>query len=191
MKILVKTSFIMLVMVGLVFAGRAQAMMVYGGSGTTTGSYTLSGGGMMGTLMPMPTAKQMFEYGPTTTPVAGTDLSTTMPIGVGSVAMGGNMITLHAEVGQFSSPMDMYLTVYAPAVDPFNIFEMHPDGTFHRVSNGFEPWMTGVTAVDQTPITNMSTSNLPKGTYTVGLMATPSGSNMSTYYVWTTHFVVQ
>ncbi len=188
----------------IALAGTAQAMMVYGGTGTTTGSTTMttgtigtttsgtaSYGGMMGALMPMPTAKQMFEYGPTTAPVAGTDISTTMPIGVGSVAMGGNMITLQAAIGQFSSPMDMYLTVYAPAVDPFNIFEMHPDGTFHRVSNGFEPWMTGVTAVDQTPIPDMPTSNLPKGTYTVGLMATPSGGNMSTYYVWTTHFVVQ
>jgi hypothetical protein len=180
MKIFVKTSFIIAAMVGLLFAVSAQAMMSNGDSS-----------GMMGTFMQMPTDRQMFEYGPITAPVTGSDVSTTMPIGVGPVAMGGNTITGHVTIGQFSNPMDMYLTVYAPAVDPFNIYLMHPDGTLKPVSMGFEPWMTGVTAVDQTPIPNMPTSGLEKGTYTVGLMATPSGGNMSAYYMWTTHFVVQ
>ena len=180
MKRFVKTFLIMVAMVGLLFVVSAQAMMSIGG-----------GTGTMGTFMQMPTAQQMFEYGPTTAPVAGTGVSTTMPIGVGAVAMGGNTITIHAAIGQFPSPMDMYLTVYAPAIDPFNIYLMRPDGSLQPVNMGFEPWMTGVTAVDQTPITDMPTSTLPKGTYTVGLMATPAGGNMSTYYMWTTHLVVQ
>ena len=194
MNKLVKMFFVMVVLAGLTFAGNAQAMMIGGGGygampgsgGTPDGS-----GGTMGTVVQMPMAQQMFEYGPTTGPVTGTDISATMPIGVGPVAMGGNMITVHAAIGQFSNPMDMYITAYAPAIDPFNIFVMRQDGTFWPVSMGLEPWMTGVTSVDQTPITNMPTSELPKGTYTVGLMATPSGGNMSTYYLWTTHFVVQ
>ncbi|MDA8105255.1 MAG: hypothetical protein M0Z71_07700 [Nitrospiraceae bacterium] len=180
MKKLVKTLFFMVTMVGLLFVVSAQAMMSVGGSS-----------GTMGTFMQMPTGHQMFEYGPTTAPVVGSDVSTTMPLGVGPVAMGGNTITVHAAVGQFSSPMDMYLTVYAPAVDPFKIYLMRPDGALRPASMGFEPWMTGVTSVDQTPVTNMPTSALPKGTYTIGLMATPAGGNMSTYYMWTTHFVVQ
>ncbi len=44
----------------------------------------------------------MFTYGPTTSPVTGADISTSMPVGVGPVAMGGNMITVHAAIGQFS-----------------------------------------------------------------------------------------
>jgi hypothetical protein len=171
MKKLIKMFFVMVVLLGLTFAVNAQAMM--------------------GTFMPMPTAQDMFEYGPTTVPVMGTDISTTMPIGVGPVAMGGNTITVQVAIGQFPGPMDMYLTVYALAIDPFNIFLMRPDGTFQPVSAGFEPWIAGVTAIDQTPVTNMPTSSLPKGTYTVGLMATPTGGNMSTYYMWTTHFIVQ
>ncbi len=177
MKKLVKTSLIMVAMVGLLFATGAQAMM--GGTGT------------MGTYMQMPTGQQMFEYGPVTAPVTGTDTSTAMPIGVGAVAMGGDTITAHIAVGQFSNPMDMYLTVYAPAVDPFNVLLMRQDGSFQPLSAGFEPWMTGITSIDQTPINNMPTSSLPKGTYTVGLMATPSGGNMSAYYFWTTHFTVK
>jgi len=195
-----KTILVLMLTCLIAFAGSAQAMMGTGGStGTTSGTGTMTGGpgtttgstGMMGTFMQMPTAQQMFEYGATTDPVTGTDISTMMPIGVGTVAMGGNMITVHAAIGQFTNPMDMYLTVYAPAVDPFNIYLMRPDGTLHPVSTAFEPWMTGVTSIDQTPIANMPTSDLPRGTYTVGLMATPSGENMSTYYMWTTHFVVQ
>jgi hypothetical protein len=186
-KKFVKTVFVMVVLIGITFAVNAQAMMGSGGgSGIMTGS-----SGTMGTVMQMPMAQQMFDYGPTTAPVMGTDISTTMPLGIGPVAMGGNIITVHAAIGQFSNPMDMYLTVYAPAVDPFNIYLMHPDGTLRPVSMGIEPWMAGVTSVDQTPVTNMPTSSLAKGTYTVGLMATETGGNMSTYYLWTTHFVVQ
>ena len=171
MKKLVKTFFVMAVMTGFIFVAKAQAMM--------------------GNTMQMPMSQEMFEYGPTTVPVMGADIATTMPLGVGPVAMGGNMITVHVAIGQFSDPMDMYLTVYAPAVDPFNIFMLHPDGSLKPVSMGIEPWMSGVTGVDQTPVSNMSTSTLGKGTYTLGLMATPAGGNMSTYYLWTTRFVVQ
>ena len=139
----------------------------------------------------MPMAHQMFTYAPTTDPVTGTDISTSMPIGVGPVAMGGNMITVHAAIGQFTNPMDMYLTVYAPAVDPFNVYMYHPDGTIRPVSEGVQPWITDVTSIDQTPISNMPTSGLPKGTYRVGLTAVESGSNMANYYMWTTNFVIQ
>ncbi len=203
-----RTILVLMLTCLLAFAGSTQAMMGSGGTGTTTGGtgmpgggtgttigggtgMTIGGTGTMGTYMQMPTTRQMFEYGPTTSPVMGTDISTAMPIGVGPVAMGGNMITVHAAIGQFSNPMDMYLTVYAPAVNPFDIYLMHPDGTLKPESAGVEPWIAGVTSIDETPIPNMSTAGLEKGTYTVGLMATPTGGNLSTYYMWTTHFVVQ
>ncbi len=170
----------------------STGMMTGSGTGTTSVSSTSTGvNGMMGSYLQMPMAHQMFAYGPTTSPVTGTDISTTMPIGVGPVAMGGNMITVHAAIGQFSNPMDFYLTVYAPAVDPFNVYMYHPDGTIRPVSEGVEPWMAGVTSIDQTPISNMPTSGLAKGTYTIGLTAAETGSNMANYYMWTTNFVIQ
>lgn len=178
MKKLAKTFFVMAALVWVVFTANAQAMM--GG-----------GYGSMGNPIQMPMNQQMFQYGPTTAPVMGADISTTMPIGVGSVAMGGNMITVRAAIGQFSNPMDMYFALYAPAVDPFNVYLMHPDGTLTPASMGIHPWMSGVTGIDQTPISNVPASALPKGTYTLGLMAVPAGSNLSTYYMWTTHFVIQ
>jgi len=213
-KKLVKTSFIMVAMVGLLFVAGAQAMMGTGGSTTGTmgtfiqmpttqemleyGAITTPVVGTdvyttmpMGTFIQMPTTQEMLEYGAITTPVVGTDVYTTMPIGVGSVAMGGNMITGQVATGQFSNSMDMYITIYAPAIDPFNIYLMHPDGTLLPVSMGVEPWMTNVTGIDQTTVFNLPTSTLQKGTYSVSLVATPTGGNLSAYYMWTTHFVVQ
>ncbi len=52
-------------------------------------------------------------------------------------------------------------------------------------------WMSSVTGVDQTPVRNMPTSSFTKGTYTLGFMVAPTGGDMATYYMWTTHFAVQ
>lgn len=147
-------------------------------------------GGMM-TSLQMPGSAMMFSYGPTTSPVIGTDITGTMPIGVGSVAMGGNMVTIHAQVGQFTGPMDMYLGIYSPAIDPFNMYLLHQDGTLQPVSAGVAPWMSGVTSIDQIPFGDIPTSMLPKGSYNVYFMTTPSGSNMSSYYFWSTNFMIQ
>lgn len=163
----------------------SSAMMGPGGS---TGTGTT--GGMMTTLQ-MPVSAMMFSYGPTTAPVIGTNITGTMPIGVGSVAMGGNMVTLHAQVGQFTGPMDMYLGIYSPAIDPFNMYLLHQDGTLQPVSAGVTPWMSGVTSIDQTPFGDIPTSMLPKGSYNVYFMTTPSGGNMSSYYFWSTSFMIQ
>ena len=143
-------------------------------------------------MMPMPTSQTMFSYGPTTDPVIGSTTEDTMPMGVGSVAMGGDMLTIHAELGQFQMPMDMYFALYAPLVDPFNLYLMNQEGDLQPASMGMSPWITGVTSIDEMPFgANIPTSMLPKGTYYLGLMATPAGSNMATYYFWMTNFIIQ
>lgn len=165
--------------------GNTYAMMNDGGNFGTPGSFS----GMMPT-MPMPTSQMMFSSGPTVGPFIGSGPHDTMPVGVGTIASGGDMLTIHAQIGQFQMPMDMYFSLYAPSVDPFNVFMLNREGSLNPVSMGMTPWMTGVTSVDQVPY-NLSTSNLPKGTYYLGLMATPTGGNMENYYLWMTNFVVQ
>jgi hypothetical protein len=164
----------------MVFAAHSEAMMLGGG------------GAIMGSgMMQMPTSQQMFTYGATSAPLTGTDFTTTMPIGVGSVAMGGNTVSVQVATSEFASPVDMYFALYAPSVDPFNIYMLHPDGSLQPASSGVEPWMSGVTSVNQAMFGNIPTSALPKGTYTMGFMATPAGTNMSTYYFWMTNFTIQ
>ena len=169
----------------LIFSGIAGAAMMGPGTGT------LSGGTMGSVMLQMPMAQQMFSYGPTSGPVTGSDVTTMMPIGVGSVAMGGTNLGVQVATGQFASPADMYFALYAPSIDPFNIYMMHPDGSLQPASSGMEPWMSGVTSVNQSLFGNIPTSALPKGTYYMGLMATPAGANMSAYYLWMTHFTIQ
>ena len=162
-----------------------------GGTGWMNPGGTGSSSGMM-SVMPMPTSQMMFSAGPTTGPVIGSSPQDSMPIGVGSVAMGGNMLTIHAQVGQFEMPMDMYFELYAPSIDPFNVYMLDQQGNIQPVSMGMTPWMTGQTSIDQMPLgTGIPTSSLPTGTYYLGLMATPAGSNMATYYLWMTNFVIQ
>ena len=85
----------------LIFSGIAGAAMGPGMGGTGTGGTGTIGSGSMGTgtgtiggtmgsvMLQMPMAQQMFSYGPTSGPVTSSDVTTMMPIGVGSVAMGG------------------------------------------------------------------------------------------------------
>ena len=117
---------------------------------------------MMEMTMPMPTHQQMFSFDPVDSPVTGADVTASMPIGVGSVAMGGDMLTVHAAMGEFAGPMDMYLGVYAPAVDPFNIYLMHEDGSLVPASMGMAPWRSGVTGVDEVVLDGMPTSMMTR-----------------------------
>lgn len=177
----------------LAFAVNSYAVMNPGGNmGTPGGSTVTSPSVGMMPMMAMPTSQMMFTSGPFADPVIGSGPQDTMPMGVGSVAMGGNMLSVHAQVGQFQMPMDMYFAMYAPSVDPFNIYLLNQQGALQPVSMGTMPWMTGVTSVDQLPFgADIPTSMLPKGTYYLGLMATPSGGNMADYYLWMTNFVIQ
>jgi len=190
---LVYTLGVLIVLALMAFTGNTYAIMNSGGA-----MGTLSGGGETGlssgmmSTMPMPTSQMMFSSGPTTDPVIGSGPQDTMPMGVGSVAVGGDMLTIHAEVGQFEMPMDMYFALYAPSVDPFNIYLLDQQGGLQPASMGMTPWISGLTSIDEMPFgANIPTSMLPKGTYYLGLMATPAGGNMATYYLWMTNFVIQ
>lgn len=170
----------MAVTVMLGYASSSQAMM-------GSGNYAA----MMGSYMMMPSGQMMFSFNPVVDPVIGTDASTTMPIGLGPVAVGGNMLSIHAAIGTFSAPVDMYFAIYAPAIDPMNVYLLHNDGSIEPTHMGMVPWKSGITAVDETLFVDIPASMLPKGSYMFGLMTVPSGSDMSRYYLWTTQVQIQ
>lgn len=147
-------------------------------------------GTQMPGIMPMPTHQEMFNYGPVTDPVMGTTMQEMMPIGVGPVAMGGDMLTIHAAMSQFEGPVDMYMAIYAPSVDPFNVYLIHQNGDIQPTSMGIAPWKENITAVDEI-IANIPVSMIPPGNYMLGMMVTPAGGDMSVYYLWTTNFMIQ
>ena len=129
-------------------------------------------------------------YNGPATPVLDTEPDGALPIGLGSAAEGGDTLTLQIGLNPFSEPVDLYLLLYAPAIDPNNIYQLGADGALHKVSDGMVPWKQGVTnAVHEDPLGDISISLLPPGTYDFYLMAAPSGTTAS-YLLWETTLVV-
>ncbi len=152
--------------------------------------------------MAVPSGQHVFpSYGPMTLPVVNTDPARAMPIGLGSAATGGTTVTLQIGIGEFSGPVDIYVGIYAPAINPDYIYILMPDnvtlqhvplnsltpnGTLQLSSVTFSPWMANTSGnIDETVLRSMAVSSLPQGTYSLYLLVTPAGS-LSSYYLWKT-----
>src|ERR1039458_5533860 len=73
-------------------------------------------------IIPVPNGQESFPlYGPIALPIISSDPLKAMPIGLGSVASGGDTISVQIGLGQFSGPVDIYFGYYAPSIDPQNI----------------------------------------------------------------------
>ncbi|MBW2308322.1 MAG: hypothetical protein JRG73_15455 [Deltaproteobacteria bacterium] len=135
----------------------------------------------------VPSGQQSFIYNPVASPAVSTDPAQSKPIGIGSFATGGDTISLQISLGQFSALIDVYIGIYAPALDPVNVFIIRSDNS---VSTEVAPWRenTGgnINAVLFGPI---SASSLLSGTYTVYCAVAPAGS-LESFYLWTTSFVI-
>jgi len=139
--------------------------------------------------MPVPTKQQFWETQSMALPVANCNPSLAVPIGVGSIATGGNNISIKVGLGQFSDLVDTYLAIGAPAIDPDNLYIV-TSGSIHPLSQGLEPWKKNTTGIiDEIVIGNISTSDLPAGTYDFYLAVAPAGS-LSNYYLWKSSFTV-
>jgi hypothetical protein len=140
--------------------------------------------------MPVPTGWDSYVYNPIVHPVLSTDPSQAKPIGVGSVAEGGDTLSIHVALSEFSGPVDVYFALSAPDIDPHNIYILKSDNTFQLLSAGLEPWKGNTTGpIDEPLFGDIPTSLLPAGTYYLYLAVTPSHS-FNTYYLWTTHFTI-
>jgi Cohesin domain len=141
-----------------------------------------------GSLAPVPQGQQTFTYVPALLPLLGSDPSSTMPIGVGSAAACGNSLSLRIGLPKFSGPIDAYLALYVPGIDPNNIYLLTPDLTFQTLSAGMIPWKADISGpVDEYIFSDIS--GLPSGLYYLGLMVTPA-NQADNYYFWVTSFDV-
>jgi len=152
--------------------------------------------GMKGTItvslstspMPVPPGQQDFSYSPIETPVVSSDPSQAKPIGVGSVAAGGDTLSLQVGLNQFSGPVDIYLAIAAPDVVP-DIYMIKSDLTLQPISVvGLVPWMANTTGpIDADLFGNVT--GLPAATYFLYIAVAPAGS-VDSYYLWTTSFTI-
>lgn len=145
-------------------------------------------------LIPVPTGQQIFTYEPTDVSIANIDPASAQPVSVGPIAVGGDTLSIHVSIGQFANPVNIYLTAYAPSdisgVQPLDVLTLTPDNNFEPLSDKLAPWKTGVTDVDETIVSDIPISDLPKGTHLLVLTVTSSG-NPNSYYQWVTYFTVQ
>ncbi|HXX58019.1 MAG TPA: hypothetical protein VEI96_08480, partial [Thermodesulfovibrionales bacterium] len=108
------------------------------------------------------------------------------PIGLGLVAVSGDLLDLQVGLGQFSGPVDVYFAIFAPAISP-GVLILTPTGFSTSV---IAPWISGTTGdLFVVLLQDFPVSPLPAGMYTFYLLVTPAGS-LSSYYLWQTSFTV-
>ena len=140
-------------------------------------------------VMPLPTGQESFSYLPAKSPVVNTVPSEAKPIGVGSVATGGNTLSLQVSLPEFSVPIDIYLAISAPSIST-DIFIIKSDLSLQPLSMGLAKWRENTTGpVDESLYRDISISSLPNGRYSLYVLVTPVG-NQNAYYLWETYFDV-
>lgn len=142
-------------------------------------------------IMQVPSGQQVFASCAKVLPYLNTDPSLANPIGVGTVAAGGNAFDLKIGLNSFSGPVDIYFGLQD---DNGNIYILHPDGSLQPFAKGFVPWKSNVDSGLNWDITQaisgsteIPVSSIPPGSYTLYLVVTPTGDPGS-YYLWQTSF---
>lgn len=151
----------------------------------------------------IPTSQQSWAYAPVDSPVMSSDPSQAKPVGVGSVATGGSILSIQIGLNQFSDLVDIY-GAFTVSTDPDHVNVLNPDGasftsfTVSEIENalltgtppiGAQPWKANVTGSIDEHLFDILISEIPSGTYTAYLLVTPTGS-LIRYYIWATRFLV-
>jgi hypothetical protein len=165
-------------------------------AGSAAAQATASAGG---SLIPLPAGQETFSYDTAATPVRSADPAGAMPVGVSPSGADGT-IDMQVSIGKFGGPVNMYLTMYAPAEKPsfapVDVYSLQPDNTFKPVdmgqtgTGGVDAWKTNVNEVNEVVLSSMSQAELPAGQYLVVFTVT-SANNENVYYEWMTHFIVR
>jgi hypothetical protein len=157
------------------------------------------------TLLPIPSSKQRFTYFPSEIAVPSPNASHSRPVGVGSVATGGDELRVDININQFSASVDIY-GAYIASYNPKKVHVLNPSmpgaSTFktftlaqiqNAISTGIfpaAPWIANTTGpINKTLLDNIKTIDIPSGKYTAYLLITPAG-NTDHWYLWTTEFMI-
>ena len=139
-------------------------------------------------MIPSPTgANQFTPYTDAVIPLLDSDPGKSKPIGMGTIAGVGSILNLAVGANRFSSPMDVYLALSMPAIDPANLYLFTSAG-LKPISAGLSPWKSSVTDISGAVVSDYDALLLPTGTYGLYLRVVPAGTpaaNLSmNYYQW-------
>jgi len=138
--------------------------------------------------IPSPRGANVFTpYTDAVLPFRDSDPTKAKPIGMGTIAGVGAILSLSVGANRFSSPMDVYLGLSMPAIDPANIYLFTSAG-LKPISAGMSPWKTSVTDISGVVVSDYDALLLPTGKYGFYLHVVPAGTpaaNLSmNYYQW-------
>ncbi|MBA4374142.1 MAG: hypothetical protein C0402_14930 [Thermodesulfovibrio sp.] len=136
--------------------------------------------------MPLPVGMQNFKYNAEALPVGVPEPALAQPFGLGSVAEAGDKLSIQVGFEAFDGPVDIYLGIAAPKIDPDNVYLVIPGNSVQPVSQGIVPWKTNISGpLNEGIFGDIPVSALPPGPYYFYLAVTPAGS-LNSYYVWET-----
>jgi hypothetical protein len=136
--------------------------------------------------MQLPTSGQSFTSCAAVFPGLSAEPSSANPIGVGTIAIGGDTLDLQIGLDPFSGPVDIYLGISVDSAK--SLYILTDENTLQDASDGIIPWKTAVVSAFDEDVTGAITaSSLPPGIYTIYLAVTPAG-NAGSYYLWQTSF---
>lgn len=146
-------------------------------------------------IIQAPAGQQSFTYSSVESAAKSTLAIRSKPVGVGPVASGGQTVRLEVSIGKFSSPVDVYLALYVPSIDPANIYLIRSDSLIQPLSNGFVKFKENTTSVNKRLLGDIPISSLPSGNYTVYTLITPAGTDLNAgginnYYLYETSFLI-
>ena len=146
-------------------------------------------GNLLSFAMESPTDDQLIDYAPIAKPVIGNSYATAFPMGLGSVAENGDQLELIVALDGFNAPVDLYLGLFAPAIDPNELYLFTESGGLQGLNaSGLTPWMQNLMAsVSTTVLPEIPTELLPHGSYTFYLVVTPADT-LSPLWLWSTAF---
>jgi hypothetical protein len=149
--------------------------------------------------IPSPTGQQIIPFAPVSLPELNYNPFLAKTIGIGSLALGGDMLNVKIGMYRTAAPVDIYMAYIMG--NPLVVNVLSPDGSFvpFQLSDilkamstgiplsGLQPWMPSTVGPVDVDLLNISTSSLPLGEYSAFLFVTQAGV-MNNYYLWTTVF---
>ena len=146
--------------------------------------------------LPLPSSAHVFDYAPVVFPEYNSNPAACKPFAAGNVAQG----TLDLKMGlpPFAAVVDVYLALYAPAINPAEIYLLVPLSPVGYTlapfsTSGLVPWKTAVSAPGaQNFYGSIPLTIFPAGPYSLLTLVTPAGATQLTdYYLWVSTFTVQ
>jgi hypothetical protein len=140
-------------------------------------------------VMPLPAGSKIFTYPATQSPVIHADPAQSKPMGVGNVTVAHDL-ALQVGIDSFSSPVDIYVAIFAPAVFP-DLLLFQANGNLAPPSSGLSPWKAGTSGpVSEGLLGTIPLFLLPSGDYAFYLLIAPAGTQASSLgencYLWVT-----